>query len=109
MNPTLADWLQGWGTVAGSVFSAIAAIAALALYWHEVRNRRSDVEDAVARQARGVLVTIDTPSRPTQIEKMDAIVHNFTTEVILTSLRARASSGSWDGGCVAIVGRLSAR
>lgn len=83
MNTSLADWLQGWGTVAGSIFSAIAAITALALYWREVANRRKDTEDSATRQARNVLVTIETPSRPTRLERIQVVAHNFTEEVII--------------------------
>jgi hypothetical protein len=83
-STSLADWLQGWGTVAGSIFAAIAAITALALYWREVSYRRKDTEDTLTRQARNVLVTIDTPSRPTQLDEIKVVVHNFTDEVILS-------------------------
>src|SRR6266478_2275174 len=83
-NSSLADWLQGWGTVAGSIFSAIAAITALALYWREVDNRRKEIHDSATLQARNVLVTIDTPSRPTQLEQIQAVAYNFTNEVILS-------------------------
>jgi hypothetical protein len=83
-NSSLPEWLQGWGTVAGSVFAAIAAITALALYWREVANRRKDVDDLVTRQARNVLVTIDTPSRPAQLHEIKVVAHNFTDEVILS-------------------------
>ena len=31
------------GKVAGSIFSAVAAVAALALYWREVRTSRHDL------------------------------------------------------------------
>jgi hypothetical protein len=83
MHTSLADWLQGWGTVAGSVFSAIAAITALALYWREVNNRKNDLEDRINRQARNVLVTVETSIRPTQLEQIQVIAHNFTNEVVL--------------------------
>jgi hypothetical protein len=83
-NSSLADWLQGWGTVAGSIFAAIAAITALALYWREVENRRKDIEDSVTRQARNILVTIDTPSRPSQLDQIKVVAHNFTDEVVLS-------------------------
>jgi hypothetical protein len=83
MNTSLADWLQSWGTVGGSVFSAIAAITALALYWREVSNRKRDIEDSATRQARNVLVTIDTPRRPTHLEQIGIVTYNFTEEVIL--------------------------
>jgi hypothetical protein len=84
VHPSLADWLQGWGTVAGSIFSAVAAVTALALYWREVSNRRQDVRDLLLRQARNVLVTIETPSRPTRLERVQVVAHNFTDEVILS-------------------------
>jgi hypothetical protein len=70
--------------VAGSVFSAIAAVTALALYWREVANRKRDLEDRLNRQARNVLVTVDTPRRPTQLEQIKIEAHNFTDEVILS-------------------------
>jgi hypothetical protein len=84
MVTSLADWLQGWGTVAGSIFSAIAAITALALYWREVSNRKNDLQDQMTRQARNVLVTIGTPRRPTLLEQIEIIAHNFTDEVVLS-------------------------
>lgn len=84
MNTSLADWLQGWGTVAGSIFSAIAAITALGLYWREVSNRKNDLQDQITRQARNVLVTIGTPRRPTQLEHIEVVAHNFTDEVVLS-------------------------
>jgi hypothetical protein len=84
VNTSLADWLQGWGTVAGSVFSAIAAITALALYWREISNRRLDQQDRITRQARNVLLTIIAPRRPAQLEEVTVVASNFTDEVILS-------------------------
>jgi hypothetical protein len=81
---SLAQWLQGWGTVAGSIFAAIAAVTALALYWRESNNRRRDVDDLLTRQARNLLVTIETPSRPTQLSEIQVVVNNFSDEVILS-------------------------
>jgi hypothetical protein len=83
-TPTLADWLQGWGTVVGSSFSAVAAIAALALYWREVKYRNHDAEEITALQAQGVLVTIETPSRPQRLDSIELIAHNFSDQVILS-------------------------
>jgi hypothetical protein len=51
-EPDVADWLQGWGTVAGAVFSALAFLATLGLLLHEIRVRRRDEEDPMAQQAR---------------------------------------------------------
>jgi hypothetical protein len=88
-NSSLADWLQGWGTVAGSTFSAVAAITALALYWREISNRRLDLDDLLASQARNVLVTIYLPrnvsklQKITQLQKIEVVANNFTDEVIL--------------------------
>jgi hypothetical protein len=50
--------MQGWGTVAGALFSALAFVAAVSLLWHEVRTRRRDDEDRVAGQARMVLISV---------------------------------------------------
>ena len=36
----MTDWMQGWGTVAGALFSALGFVAAVSLLWHEVRTRR---------------------------------------------------------------------
>jgi hypothetical protein len=82
-KPNLTDWLQGWGTVSGSIFSAIAAITALSLYWRETRYRKAETADLDTRQARAMLVTIDTPSRPRELETFDVSVHNFSDQVIL--------------------------
>jgi hypothetical protein len=84
VNPSLAEWLQGWGTVAGSIFAAVAAVTALALYWRETANRRKDLGDLFTRQARNVLVTVDTPSRPAQLSEVKVVAHNFTDEVIVS-------------------------
>jgi hypothetical protein len=83
-NPTLADWLQGWGTVVGSIFSAVAAIAALALYWREVQNRALDSKESAVRQAQGMLMTIETPSRPEQLVTIEVVTTNFSDQVILS-------------------------
>jgi hypothetical protein len=51
------DWLQAWGTVAGAIFAAAAAIAAFLVLIHEIRIRRRDEDDLRASTARSVLVT----------------------------------------------------
>jgi hypothetical protein len=56
-EPDLADWLQGWGTVAGAAFSALAFLATLGLLMHEIRVRRRDEQDRMASQARLVTTT----------------------------------------------------
>jgi hypothetical protein len=81
---SLPDWLQAWGTVAGSIFSAIAAATALVLYWREKTNRRQDLEDVITRQARNLLVTVETPSRPTRLQNIQVVAHNFSDQVILS-------------------------
>lgn len=57
-TPTVPDWMQAWGTVAGVVFSALAFGAAVGLLWHEISTRRRDDTDRLAGQARMVLVSV---------------------------------------------------
>jgi hypothetical protein len=57
-TPSVTDWMQGWGTVAGAVFSALALAATVGLLWHEMLVRRRDEEDRLAAQARMVLVSV---------------------------------------------------
>jgi hypothetical protein len=57
----LADWLQGWGTVAGAIFSGLAAVATFALLLHEVRLRRFERRETEIAQARSVFVVLEDP------------------------------------------------
>ncbi|HET9517100.1 MAG TPA: hypothetical protein VFO77_05180 [Actinoplanes sp.] len=61
--PELADWLQGWGTVAGAAFSALAFLATLGLLVHEIRVRRRDEQDRTAQQARLITTITRTDSK----------------------------------------------
>ena len=64
-SASTAELMQGWGAVAGAVFSAVAAIAALLLYRHEVKYRRGERREAQAAQAR--LITLHL-----EIEQVEA-------------------------------------
>lgn len=61
-SASLADQMQGWGAVAGAVFSALAALAALLLYRHEVTLHRNEHLEAEAAQARMITLKVDTES-----------------------------------------------
>jgi hypothetical protein len=93
-GPTLADWLQGWGTVAGALFAALAAVAAVAVLMHDRAVRRNDEADAAAAQARGVLVLVDADWDEREITEATFIVKNFSSNVILDiSLGYRPRNG----------------
>ncbi len=56
--PTITDWMQAWGTLAGALFSALAFAAAVGLLMHEMWIRRREGQDRLAAQARMVLVSV---------------------------------------------------
>jgi hypothetical protein len=51
-TPSMADWLQAWGTIAAAVFSALAVLFAALLLRHELVVRREERADRDAAQAR---------------------------------------------------------
>lgn len=57
-DPSITDWMEAWGNLAGALFSACAFVAAVGLLWHEIRIRRTDEVDRLAAQARMVLVSV---------------------------------------------------
>lgn len=101
MTISTADWLQAWGTVAGAVFAAAAAVAALLVLVHEIRIRRRDENDLRAATARLVLVTTgdEKGTRPKEnapgsITSMELYVNNFSRfPVVDVSVIAERLSG----------------
>ena len=55
-EPNFADWLQGWGTVAGAVFSFLAVLVTGRVLIHELRVRRAERYHNDSAQARLVRV-----------------------------------------------------
>lgn len=78
----MADWLQGWGTVAGAVFAAAAATTAAAVLRHDRAARRRDDNDAAAGQARSVVVLLDAQWELPELTEIGLVLHNFSPEVI---------------------------
>jgi hypothetical protein len=78
----LADWLQGWGTVVGAVFSGLAALATFALLWHEVRKRRFERQELEIAQARSVFITLEGIDSPTPGDKPTFTLRNISNNVI---------------------------
>lgn len=83
LSVSTTDWLQAWGTVIGSIFSAVATVAALALLVHEIRHRRAEAAQAVRRQAQGLFITIECPSRPKELTEISLVVKNLSDQAIL--------------------------
>jgi hypothetical protein len=82
-SPSLADWLQGWGTVAGSTFAALAAVAAVAVFLHDRAARRREEADSAAAQARAILVLVDAKWAEPELSEVTFILKNFSHEVIV--------------------------
>jgi hypothetical protein len=74
VSATVADWLQAWGTVAGAIFAAAAAIAAFLVLLHEIRNRHKDENDILASTARSVLLTTGQPHGKWAAPKSDGLI-----------------------------------
>lgn len=81
-DPSLPDWLQGWGTVTGSVFAALAAVAAVAVFVHDRSARRRDEADAAAAQARSVLVLIEADGSESELTEITLVLRNFSREIV---------------------------
>ena len=100
-GPTLADWLQGWGTVGGTVFAALAAVAAVAVLMHDRAVRRADEADTAAAQARAVIVLVNAKWDEPQVTDVWFTLRNFSNSVILDirfGYRYRDSQGRLEGG-----------
>jgi hypothetical protein len=65
LSEAASETMQGWGSVVGALFSALAAIAALLIYRHEKRTHRLERRDVEAAQAR--MVTLDV-----EVEQIEA-------------------------------------
>ena len=97
----LADWLQGWGTVAGAIFSGLAALATFALLWHEVRLRRHERHELEIAQARSVIVVLENTDAETErragvIVQPTFTLRNLSNNVIsdvLVEVRPRSGPG----------------
>jgi hypothetical protein len=59
-TPSMADWLQAWGTIAAAVFSALAVLFAALLLRHELVARREEQADRDAAQARLVFPEVES-------------------------------------------------
>ena len=57
-----SEAMQGWGSVAGAFFSALAVIVTLRIYWFERSTRRMERRDTEAEQAR--MITADWKPEP---------------------------------------------
>lgn len=102
MKPSVTDWLQAWGTLAGALFAAVAAIAAFLLLLHEIRIRRSDEADGRASTARSILVSYGQPKGEWPTDKTNGSIthielhmHNFSRYPILD---VAMSADRLDGG-----------
>jgi hypothetical protein len=102
MSTSTANWLQAWGTLAGAVFAAAAAIAAFLVLVHEIKIRRRDEQDIRASTARSVLVTSGDPvgkwtTRDTdgQISSMELYMNNFSRSPVVD---VAVSAERLDGG-----------
>jgi hypothetical protein len=97
----MADWLQAWGTVAGAVFAAAAAIAAFLVLVHEIRIRHRDENDLQASTARMVMITTgdEKGTKPKEdangsIASMELCMSNFSRfPVVDVSVMAERLSG----------------
>jgi len=54
-QPKVTDWMQAWGTIAGAVTGLLAALAASALLWHEMRQARVAREQLAAEREEAAL------------------------------------------------------
>ncbi len=81
--PSVADWMQGWGTLLALPLSMIALILTARLLRQEMRNRREDREQEEASQASLVCLTsMMTASDGTNItEFLPTIVNNSNSPV----------------------------
>lgn len=85
VTASTTDWLQAWGTVAGAVFAAAAAVAAFLVLLHEIRVRRRDEADLRAATARMVIVTTGDvkgaepqENAPGSLTSVEVYVNNFS-------------------------------
>ena len=114
MNVTTADWLQAWGTVAGAIFAAAAAIAAFLVLLHEIRIRRKDENDLLASTARSILLILGqphgkwrTPEADGSITSIDLHLTNFSRfPVVDLEVSAQRLDGGpkFDGWTVDVLG-----
>ena len=101
MNAVTANWLQAWGTIAGAIFAAAAAIAAFLVLVHEIRIRRRDEDDLRASTARLVIVTTgdEKGTRPKEdadgsVISMELYINNFSRfPVVDVSVMAERLNG----------------
>jgi hypothetical protein len=74
MKATTTDLLQAWGTIAGAIFAAGAAVAAFLVLVHEIRVRRRNENDIRASTARSVLVTTGDVKGKQPKDGMDGLI-----------------------------------
>jgi hypothetical protein len=101
-SPSVADWLQGWGTVAGAVFAAIAAVVALVVLQHDRQMSRSSEMEQAAAQARSILALIDAEWQAGSVREVNFSIRNFSLGLILDIDFAfrRADGVAHQGGLV---------
>ncbi|MEU4215885.1 hypothetical protein [Actinoplanes sp. NPDC026623] len=56
--PNITDWMQGWGSLAAAVTSALAVLFTGWLLRHEIRARREEQADSAGAQARLIVGTV---------------------------------------------------
>lgn len=92
-EPTVTDWMQGWGSIAGVVMAALAALFTGLLLRHEARVRREEKADSEVAQARLVFGEV-LEGDPTQNSTGDSLagrqplrvfgVRNYSTAPIFS-------------------------
>ena len=89
-GPSVTDWMQGWGTVLGALFSGIAALGAVILIWHELSVRREERLEREVAQARTVIVGMARAqtSLRTGIHNVECYVENCGTAPIINRNRS---------------------
>jgi hypothetical protein len=75
-SPSIADWLQAWGTVAGAFFAALAAFVAVAVLHHDRRASRASEAEQAAGQARSVLVDVNAQWEKDAIDEVEFSIKN---------------------------------
>lgn len=94
--------MQAWGGIASACLSALAALAAIGLLWHEIRVRREEKADSEAAQARLIFggVTFLRQGEVTEWGSMtgpatslDWEIHNYSALPILDVVIAVSGGG----------------
>lgn len=98
-DPSITDWMEAWGNLAGALFSACAFVAAVGLLWHEIRIRRTDEVDRLAAQARMVLVSVlDARGETHSAARMLMVNVRNHSQAPIIDVEVRAVRKTTDGG-----------